>query len=409
MANMRPTPSQGAMAAARSASGHGKLHKRGVSASAIQTSPTISLDPLPTYNGDYRSPLAHHELPPSPTSASIAKTKIKPLLRKLTTGESNSLDLSRSAAENEGLGIYTEDFGASRAAADVTFASTGKRGAAHNRSTSGTSQFSTATSGSNHRAPYVHPMRQTPRPYTPPIAQSYAPSYIGSEHSGENSTVTTNEEYQFGAMARDQSHSSRNTTAPLRIQTNTSSTRLVYGSQTNLAGTPLSNRMRTDAESLADTVSPISRSSLDKTPRIRSTSNLDPTTRAASIAAARQAFSEKELAKAKKAEKEELRQADRQRKREEGGRRKSETKVRSRSNTLNEKIEPLEGREYSNLTPVPTQSRPLPVVEVGEPPRPTRTNTNLTAKSVAKSRWIGFLTWLKTKIFNLGRKVATTT
>src|SRR5438045_8650070 len=68
---------------------------------------------------------------------------------------------------------------------DVPFQST-RRGY-HNRSTSGTSQFSTNTAGSGHRnGSFVHPFQQTPRPYTPPLAASYAGSFRGSDYSRDS-------------------------------------------------------------------------------------------------------------------------------------------------------------------------------------------------------------------------------
>ncbi|KAI9719380.1 MAG: hypothetical protein M1812_003451 [Candelaria pacifica] len=423
MAKIRSSPSHGALAAARIASSHAKLHKRGNSASSAQSpsaqSPAFDTHPPVTYNFAKPSRPNYDDIykatPPSPSSVSVTKTKIKPLLRKLTSGESVSLDLSRSAAENEGLGIYTSDVGAgSRTAADVTFVTTGKRGGYHNRSTSATSQFSTATSGSNQRpgGQYVHPMRQTPRPYTPPIAQSYATSFIGSEYSGE---VVSDEAHHLRQAGRETPRHTPNTSvshqAPpsLRIQTNTSSTRLLHGSQTNLSSTPSSMRPRVEAMSATDTVSPVSRSSMDTGFRKRSRSNTDPAARAASIQAARQAFTERESAKARKAQQEELKATERQRKREGGGRKRSDVPPRIHvvNDDLNEKSAPMAGREYAHLTPVPSHAIPIRVSDVTDSPvMPVRSGTNVTTKGAAKSRWIGFLTWLRTKIFRLGKKVA---
>src|SRR5436190_19053340 len=99
-------------------------------------------------------------------------SKIKPVLRKLTQSEKNSLDLNRPAIE-QGFGISSDYGTPSYSALDVSFQST-RRGY-HNRSASGTSQFSTNTAGSGHRnGSFVHPFQQTPRPYTPPLAASYA-------------------------------------------------------------------------------------------------------------------------------------------------------------------------------------------------------------------------------------------
>jgi hypothetical protein len=105
--------------------------------------------------------------------AASSKSKLhkKPILRKFTQSEKNSLDLDRPATE-QGLGIYSSDYvNPSRSVHDVSF-NHARRG--HGRSMSGASQFSTATNGSGARTgSFVHPFQQTPRPYTPPLAQSY--------------------------------------------------------------------------------------------------------------------------------------------------------------------------------------------------------------------------------------------
>src|SRR5204862_8078250 len=168
---------------------------------------------------------------------SKTKTKIKPLLRKLNPRDEGSLDLSTSLAENESLAIYSSDFGiGSRSVAEVTFSPAGRRGY-HHRSTSAASQFSTGTTGSGHRpgAKYVHPYQQTPRPYTPPLAQSYPTSVIDSEHSNECPGGTEEEEH-IRNIIRDASQrvpsrtpypQNQSMLPSLRIQTSGSATRLV--------------------------------------------------------------------------------------------------------------------------------------------------------------------------------------
>ena len=122
----------------------------------------------------------HHGQTTAPSRSRTPK-----VLKKLTSSERNSLDLDRSAAEQDGLGIYDGVSGGSivpRAVHDVT-----SRRANHYRSTSGTSQFSTTTSGSGQRTgTFVHPFQQTPRPYTPPITGgSLHASYPNSIREGE--------------------------------------------------------------------------------------------------------------------------------------------------------------------------------------------------------------------------------
>ena len=430
MAKIKSSPSHGALAAARTASSHGKLHKRGSSASSVQSPLGVS---APTFEPQYPSTFTFTGSSTSPTlfgdtytpssPASKTKTKIKPLLRKLATQEKNSLDLSRTAAENEGLGIYTSsDLGAaSRPGGDAPFTVAG-RSAYHNRTTSGASEYSNTTTSSHHRpgAPYIHPMRQTPRPYTPPLAHSYQNSVVDSEYSGEATGFTLEEEHQLRQIVRDASYRPVTVTnpqpalPPLHIHTG-SSTLLAGSSQSNLAGTPSSSlrRPRADTMSPVDTMSPISRSSIEMAFRLRSRADTDPVARAASIQAARQAFSEKEAAKAKKAEKEELRALERENrkreKREESQRRKGQGKERSglKSSSSNEKQSTVQSTLYSDVPPASNLANAA--ASMGGHGRVRRSNTNPSVTSTAKGRWLQFLTWLRTKIFKLGKKVSPTT
>ncbi|KAI9817648.1 MAG: hypothetical protein M1832_004652, partial [Thelocarpon impressellum] len=324
----------GALAAARQTAAHGKLHRRAGSTSAVAPSPTpahahapapaSATDPRlsstftythptsPQRSSPEPHPLAALTSPASTASSSRTKTKIKPLLRKLTTPEdSNSLDLSRSAADNDGLGIYAADADA------LPFASP-SAGASHIRSASGASQFSTTTTASGGRQ-YVHPMRQTPRPYTPPIAQSYQSSALGSDLSADGAGPGSDEEERLRRILRDASHRGPRPRSPPsrppRIQTDLSSAGLLDGSrsQTSLAGTPPSARARADALSPADTASRTSRGSMEGRYGKRSRTISDPVAvRAAEVRAARQAFNDREAAKARKAELDELRARERE-------------------------------------------------------------------------------------------------
>ncbi len=424
MATIKSSPSHVALSAVRLASSHGKLHKRGYSASAVQSPSSVSAASFEpqypstfTFKDSAASPTLSGDIfaPPSPSTASKTRTKIKPLLRKLSPLEKNSLDLSRSTAEHEGLGIHTSsDLGiASRSPGNAAFSAAGRR-AYHNRTTSGASEYSNTTTSSYQRSgAYVHPMRQTPRPYTPPLTHSYQNSVVDSEYSGEGAPFTLEEEHNLRQIVRDASYRAATVTTPqpslppLRIYTGPS-TFLAGSPQSNLAGTPASSlRPRADTMSQADTMSPISQSSIEVAFRLRSRADTDPASRAASIQAARQAFSEKEAAKAKKAEKEELRaierEARRREKREEGQRRKAESKDRSRlkNGIPNEKQPGIQSTLYSDVPPASN----LANAAMGRQATVRRSETNPSVKS-AKSRWVQFLTWLRTKFFKLGQKMS---
>jgi hypothetical protein len=287
--------------------------------------------------------------------ASKSRTKVKPILRKLTQSEKNSLDLDRPASEQDGLGIY--DYGTgSRSTHDVA---AGRRGY-HNRSTSGTSQFSTATSASGHRTgSFVHPFQQMPRPYTPPLAQSYQNSLRESD-SGNSPALTDDEDPTRRTAFRSTSNLSNRTpsltsaTSPtittnaqsqllpqLRIQTKQpSSSRLNLSTShtsihnlnplsPDLGNSPIETAMSPTASAL--------RTSTDKGFRLRSRSDADTHTRdrALTIQEARRQFAERERVKEEKAAREEIRALEKRNQKEalriERGHRRSSASGESRS------------------------------------------------------------------------------
>jgi hypothetical protein len=415
-----------------------KLHKRIFPTSSTPT--TASGHTLSQYDSSLASPAVGYTTTTtsdmhasnSPSSTPKSKAKMKPLLRRFTPRENNSLDLSRSTTEHEGLGIYASDAAGSRSAADVTFSTTGKRGAAyHARSTSGASQYSTATTGSNPNprpgAQYVHPKRQTPRPYTPPITQSYTNSLLDSEHSGEGTGIGTDvddgeyvrEHLRQARIRAERSHSLSQQQAmqqpiqpPLRIMTTTgSATRLVYGSQQNLPGTPTSFRPRADTMSPVGTISPISRTSMENVFKFRSKD--DSASFSEKLDVEREAFQRKQGAKARKAEKEALKAAEREilerekreeqavRKlvaREERVRRKSESKEKAKGRSGSTVEADVISQEYSKLGSLPSSRG------AGSKGNPRRGSTGGASQGGFRNRWTAFMVWLRFRIFKLGRK-----
>lgn len=351
-------------------------------------------------------------------AAPKSRTKVKPILRKLTQSEKNSLDLDRPAAEQDGLGIFEYGTG-SRSAHDVNFSTTARR-AYHNRSTSGTSQFSTTTTGSGHRTgSFVHPFQQTPRPYTPPLAASYANSLRESEPS--ESPAITEDEDQLRHAFRSTSNLSNRTPSltgttsspvisqPLRIQTKQPpSSRLALAtSHTSLHN----NILSTDLTSPTDTMSPASaiRTSMDKGFRIRSRSEVDSRSRSETIQEARRKFQEKEQAKEEKAAREEIRALEKKNQKEarqiERGHRRSSASDATRSKrsksdlTMTEKGESLVARDYNSA---PMQTPPF-AGEGFEFPRPNHSTINTTKKKT-HSAWTKLMMWLRTRFIRMGRK-----
>lgn len=356
LAKIRSSPSHGALASTRKASSHGRLHKHEESASASQIQNSSTLDTQYPSSIRFQNITTPAHTPsdpyslPSPSSISKTKVMIKPFLRKLSSQEQTSIDLSRSAAENEGLGIYnSSEISGGPAYTAIGYGSVSGRGY-HHRTTSGISQISTNTSSSNHRygTHYVHPMRQTPRPYTPTLAASCqnsldsevsAPAPLRASSEGSNLDSTHDASTSYAPLPP-----ARRIPPPLHLGSS-SFLHLTSSSQTNLPGTPSSLRRQTDNIDNLDIMPPTARSSLESSFRKRSRANTqtDPATHAATVQALRQKFNEKEAAKELKFQQAEARakekEAKKREKREEDDRRKSEGKERRRakSSTASEK------------------------------------------------------------------------
>ena len=421
LAKIKSSPSDGALAAARSTPNHGRLHKRGNSISGTESPASQISDPNITVNYDLQglstppSALAGPNPLQSSKSTSRSKVKIKPLLRKLSTHDTNVVDLSRSTAEHEGLGIYTSsEYSGPRPSVDHPTSGSGY----HHRTTSTNSGRSTTTLGNQrYGASYVHPMRQTPRPYTPPLASSYKNS-LDSEVSVAGPTGPSSEVSHLDAQLRKPSPtpmpyaplpSSRRMPPPLHVRTHSFS-RLTSSSQTNLPGTPSSLRLQSDNISTADAMSPTARSSLENVFRKRSRANTanDPAAQEATVQALRQQFNEKEAAKdlryhqaEAKAQKKEAKRKER---RDESQRRKSEGKERkrARSNAASEK---------SSLMNFGVQQHPLtttPATEETPKQKQQSRRRGETAGSAGKavqSQWMLFWFKFKTMWLKLKRKM----
>ncbi|CAK7269938.1 hypothetical protein SEPCBS57363_003850 [Sporothrix epigloea] len=118
---------------------------------------------------------------------------VKPLLKKLSHSEKNSLDLDRPLEEQHvpglaGLTSGYEPAGQTRFARDVSFyndstAYTGRR-FQHNRSHSSTSHVSIATTGSGgggRPSTFVHPFQQTPGTQTPPLTYTASAATLDTD------------------------------------------------------------------------------------------------------------------------------------------------------------------------------------------------------------------------------------
>ena len=422
---IKSSPSHGALAAARAS--QAKFHRRGTSIASSAQSPTSPTSPtfVPDFLLKTASPIvpasAHADpyAAPELKSGTKSKVKIKPLLRKFSSQETvpGKVDLSRSAAENEGLGIYTSsEFDGSQSGLDA------RRGF-HNRTVSGTSEISTTTTASNrYGTQYVHPMRQASRPYTPPVPSSYKTSL-----ESEAPTITTAGDLPY-FEAHSRTASSNTTTTPtsyapipstrkpppLHIRTGSSS-RLTSSSQTNLPGTPSSLRFNADTITPADMVSPTARSSFESKIFKRSRSNTantatDSASQQATVQALRQKFQEKEAAKDRKYQEAEARaqekEARRQERREENERRTSEKRERkrTRSNAASEKSSFMAPGDQVEGFPV-VHLYPPEVPTLADPPHRRRGDTAGSAGKAVHSQWSLFWFRFKTMWLKLKRRM----
>ena len=382
-------------------------------ASSSLTSPPLSAFPAfdPAYDDSIISPppRAHKDgtNPKSPSHFSQTKVKIKPFLRKISSQEKVSLDLSRSVAENEGLGIYTN----SRARQDShNSANNGVVGGGfHARTSSAVSQVSGTTNTSNHRSgtQYIHPMRQTPQSYAPPIAHSHHNSHASSDDDGQYSTHSQSRAGFYPTNNLPHSYAplpvSKRTPPPLHVRTRSVS-RGNSSSQPNLnmPGTPSSLRY---AEPFSpDNMPQTARSSLESAFRKRSRNNTgtDPLL---TVQALRAEFNAKEAAKEQKYAAAEIRAAERearrQEKRDHSQRRREEhhDRKRARSRGNSEKSVPLSAIEYSSTAAFPVDEE-LEYIRRGvRPPTGMRRGTTSTSgKKPGKafsSQWSLF--WFKFK------------
>ena len=326
------------------------------------------------------------------------KDKIKPLLLKISSQETQSVDLSRSAAENEGLGIFTNS--------GYTGTAGGRKGL-HTRTSSAVSQVSTTTSSSGHRTgtQYVHPMRQIPQSYTPTLVRSRSRANSDDEHFIADYSLPTLYASSYAPLPP-----SKRTPPPLHIRThsNNSNPRVNSSSQGNLnniPGTPSSLRQASEPFS-PESMPLTARSSLESAFRKRSRNNTINDDPYAYVQQLRAEFAAKEAAKdqkyaearARAADKEARRQerrAESQRRREENAERK---RARSRANS--EKDDQLSAIGYDRTAPGLPVDEELEYIRRGIPP-PTRVKrTGTQSSSVGKKAKAAASTW-SLFVFNL--------
>ncbi|KAK5121193.1 hypothetical protein LTR85_005677 [Meristemomyces frigidus] len=430
--------------ATRTASSHAKLHKRGNSGSSLPGPPS----PFSGAHSQFTTPFATYEetFPDMPAKpANISTPKIKPYLRKTSAGKDDQgkLDLSRSTTENDriaGLGI--QELG-TRSVSDVTFPHAGRRN--HARTTSVGSQVSTASGSFRPTQPFMHPMRQTPRPYTPPTGSSNASFVNLNEDEANESDDVLEDDFRLGhgfRSKRSMSISSTPAIAPTPLsQTYTADElglvpKLTSVSQTNLSiksgrsaksSKSRNGRPRRDTSRSFDLqTSPSSRTSFDKAfSFVSRKSDTDPQTRDERIRAARMKFEEKEASKDRRMQQEQLKRREtddaKSARKQERQRGKSEAAERprvpkqsqgggggggdSRGNPKKRKdeqtdTEKLHSKSYDDYRPANRMSLPRQGLHAGASEKTPRGNER--KPRGAQSGWVRFSAWLQTRMLNCG-------
>jgi hypothetical protein len=141
-----------------------------------------------------------------------------------------------------------------------------------------------------------------------------------------------------------------------------------------------------------DTASPISRPSLDFVFRSRTRTSTDPVSRAATIQAARQAFEEKEAAKTRRLEKQQLKAQERQTRR-----------LTKRNSPEGQSTPAVQSRE--SISEKKTEKPGSPPKEPKRPELRADPKPSASFKSQTKSTWVLFMTWLRTRVFKFRRRL----
>ncbi|KAE8145372.1 hypothetical protein BDV25DRAFT_164802, partial [Aspergillus avenaceus] len=260
------------------------------------------------------------------------------------------------------------------------------------RSLSGNSQSSVASSSSVGEAILQNhlPMHRGNRAFTTPPNHSYQASIgeIDAMRKAEFTEKDCLDQSESGKVHSSVHASGKTPRLSLQIH-DSSFTRLPGISQTNITGRSSFGYSR-DTGSTLDTASPISRSSLDFVFRSRTRTSADPISRAATVKAARQAFEEKEAAKTRKFEEQQMKAEERQIRRKEkhhwrGSLRDDEAP------SLNMENDSQKTSDIHDTSPVPPKSGP--------------DTKHKSWKSQSRNTWMLFLTWLRTRVFKVRRKI----
>ncbi|PKY00666.1 hypothetical protein P168DRAFT_71257 [Aspergillus campestris IBT 28561] len=299
--------------------------------------------------------------------------------------QSYAADRSSLSLRRDGLGIYTTPAERNRNNPLPHGAIEKSSPGFHHRSTSGTSQISAAShaSANTPASRYAQPIGQSPVTSNPIHGRSASESDDVDKRNRGGETS-----FHPGTDALSPSTRATPGQRPrLSLQTYDGSfTKLPGTSQTNVATRRSFGYSREPASTL-DTASPASRTSLDFVFRSKTRTSTDPISRAATVQAARQAFEEKEAAKTRKLEAQQI---------------KAEEKHLRRMEKQYWRT-PLKDDDIGEPTPEKENLEPHPTLETR--PLPSQHEPNSGNCKSPRDMWMHFLTWLRTKLFKLQRRM----
>ncbi|RAK75379.1 uncharacterized protein BO72DRAFT_460493 [Aspergillus fijiensis CBS 313.89] len=243
-------------------------------------------------------------------------------------------------------------------------------------------QVATVAGASGPRSIPSNPVPLVSHVHTPSQIQSFQMSMLGSSASlGEESTDSDSLTQHGPGISHSSMHTSSKQALRLSLHIQDGSMpRSPAISQTNITGRTSFGYSRENGSTL-DTTSPVSRSSLDFVFRSKTRGSMDPLARAATVQAARQAFEEKEAAKTWRIEAQQMKAEKKQTRHKERHRRTG--------------IDQVDVESTNNEKPAPETLQP------SDSPGSHPTGW----KSQSKNTWVLFLTWLRTRVFKLRRRI----
>ncbi|OBT67074.1 hypothetical protein VE03_04549 [Pseudogymnoascus sp. 23342-1-I1] len=376
---------------------------------------------------------------PALTIETIAKAgKPNRVIRKLGRPREkslvkSSLDLDRTSAD-QGLGVYyaasrsSYDAGsASHSLADLTWNSSSARGGRrpyHHRSVSGTSQFSSRTSGSYSRnGAFQHPWQQTPRPYTPPGAASYHGS-VGSELERHRVSFADEEQANVRSGSTLSNYNVGGTLNPplqevtvldarpgeslsLTINTNSIPTQN-QDSDLPLLNADASTTPESNLETTDETSPSSSRESMDRLRNMRAEGGIfekkKPLNELEALHEARRLFHEKEAIKEERAARDYVKAIEKKNLKEAL---KAEALARKSVSDANEKSE--EPGLESSMTMEDFLAASYDEFHAKKTRRKKRSSQPKNkaiyeAKHKAQNAWVSFMIWFRTRLLKISRK-----